>query len=675
MKSFQENLLKYGACLLVFTLPIFYIGNMYSEYTSPKIFFFYGLVEILMAFWLYILVVNPSYRLNKKTLLYFLPLFIFIFWMTLAGIFAANPHLSFWSTLGRGTGLLTLFHCLVFALIVASLIKHDGIGYLYRLMIWMVSGGFVLALSVWCGNEGFNSFSFLKDSIGGGLMGNSSLAAAYLLFILGFGFFFLFSKNLNKNKKYWVALEMAVILFSPLFINLYGLFTGRGLLGSARGATLGIIVGLLVAGVWQLVLSQKRNIRTAGIVLAFVGLVLFSTSWIELNNPNTELHQAFIRAATGTRFIFADISGKSMAEHPWFGDGPENYMVAFQKYFSPQMALSQYGHEGWNDRAHNIFYDTGVSGGYPAIIFYALFIVSMLYALYCLRFSKMFSHLQIGILSGLIIGYVFQNLFVFDSTSSLVALFSLAGIIFAFQDDLIQEKYLAKPINLIVKNILAIMLFSACFVSLIFFVWRPAQKAIAYHRVVNMPVEIRGEHYSDLLKGSLIGEDWETSEMAYNIYEDYNANPIKIKNDEKLLPYAESDIKGLIQYLETVTGRNKTDARLYLDIAYLNSLLNYFSNSPYDPALAEHLFELLNQAKNLSPTDPQIYWSIAQVYGWKGDIKGVEDTYLEAIALDPSVPSSHEHLISFAKAMGDQKLYDASLLEAEKDIPGFSMGN
>ena len=99
-----NNILKYGTLLLVFLLPIFDIGNMYFSYPSSKAFLFFGFVEVLAAFWIYALVVDSSYRLSKRTVLYFLPLLSYVVWMTIAGILAVNPHFSLWSSLDRETG-------------------------------------------------------------------------------------------------------------------------------------------------------------------------------------------------------------------------------------------------------------------------------------------------------------------------------------------------------------------------------------------------------------------------------------------------------------------------------------------------------------------------------------------------------------------------------------------
>ena len=664
-----NNILKIGSCLLVFLLPIFYFHNTFFPYTSTKTFLFYGIVEILTAFWFYALAIDSSYRLNKKTLFYFLPLLCFIIWITIAGILAVSPSLAFWSSIGRGTGLLTLYHCLAFALIIASLIKRNGVNYLYKFMQWFVNGCFVLAISVWCGNEGFSLFGFLKDSNGGGFMGNSSLTAAYLMFALAFGFFLFTSKTLSKQNKWWLGIKLGIILFSPLFINIYGFFTGASLLGSARGATIGIFVSLTVIGVWYLLISQKRNVRILGVIFSILGIIIFCAGWLQLVNPNTRLHQDFVKAASGTRFVFADTSKKAMAEHPWFGYGPENYMIAFQQNLNPKMALSKYNYEVWADRAHNIYYDMGVSGGYPSIMFYALFVFSLLYGLYRMRKINLFNHLQMSILAGLIIGYVFQNLFVFDSLLSLMAFFVLAGIIFTVEDFTVKEKNLSKTLNSSIKNVLGIVLSIACLASLIFFVFIPGKKVMDYYTVANAPVDFRAAHYGDLLGGSTIGESWDVSGIAYHIYQLYNADPIKMKNDKSFLPYAEKDLSNLIKYSETIAEKNKFDDRLYISIASLYNTLNYYSDNPYDPALGNHILSVLNQAKSISPLNPETYWIMAQTYIWEGDYNGVVDTYKKAVAVDPSIPDSHQLLLNFARGTGNQKLYNDSLLEAQKDVP------
>ncbi len=665
-----NNILIYLSCLLVLLMPTFFIPNISFPYISSKVFLFYTIVEVMLAFSIYSLIIDSSFRLKNKTYLYFIPIVGFIIWMTIAGILAVNPHMSFWSTLGRGTGLITLYHCLVFAFIIASLVKRNGISFIYKIMNWFIVGGFILALSVWFGDEGFNAIYLLKGSQGGGLLGNSSLTATYLLFPLAFGISLIASKK-YEGSKWWIGTMVATILFSPLFINIYGLFSGHSLLGSARGATLGIILGVGVSLMLYLSFSKKRIISILGILGLVLGFAVLSFLWIQLETPGTKIHDKFVEAASGTRFIFADSAKKSMSKHPWFGYGPENYSISFQENFNPEMALEKYNLEVWTDRAHNLYYDIGATGGYPSIFLYALFILLLIFGIYKLRNKEDFSHMQVAILIGLVVGYIFQNLFVFDSPLSLMSLFLLAGIIFASNDYTKEEKFALVPLNTFKKDVLPFILSIACLISLFYLVGRPLAKTSAYYEVMNTSVNSRASRYVDLIGGSSLGEDWDLGGMGYDTYKFYNTDPIKIKNDIVLLPNAIKDIKALIAYLEMVQVKNQSDVRLDMSIAYLYNTLNFFSDTPYNEEISNHMFKYLNHALSISPTNPGIYWGIAQVYIWKRDFKGVEDTYKKAIAIDPSIPDSHSMLIKVARIIKDKRMYDEAIAQAEKDIPNF----
>ncbi|MDE2399403.1 MAG: O-antigen ligase family protein [Patescibacteria group bacterium] len=681
MKSFWGNFLKYGSYILIFILPIIYFGdNISYSYITSKAFVFYAFVEILFSVWIYTMFLDSSFRLSKKNWLYFIPLFVYVGWLTLTGLLGANPMLSFWASLGRNTGLLAIYHCVAFTIIIASLVKRNGINYLYKFLYYFVFGGFILSISIWLGDEGMNVFSFLKDSQGGGLIGNSSLAGTYLLFVLAFAFILLTFPTFSNIKKWWIGIMAGIILFSPIFFNLYGLFTGKGIIGSARGATLGILVMLGVTLFSYLFFAERKVLRIFGITGIVFGFLIFSIGWIQLINPNTWFHQKFDQSASSTRFIFWNAAQKAINKHPWMGYGPENFAIAFQQNFDPKITITnnlndKHGNETWTDRAHNIYYDTGVSGGYPAILLYLFFIFSILYALYKAKYADKIDSLPAAILVGLLIGYLFQNLFVFDSLHSILALYVLAGIVFVLSDILDKNEYSKILPSLWLKTILAVVLILLCCTSLIFFVYRPLKKAIMYDIVIKMYIDKRPEYYKYLLQGSSIGDQYDTSSMANTIITYYSNNLMSIKADKGLTLYVENELIALSQYLEIITKTNKTDSRLYFSLvnAYLTEIS--LKDKPFDPVLSKHIFDLLDYNQQLSPNNLEIYWARARTYAWAGDIKNSIKEYQKAIDIDPTIPESHEFLINLAKVIKDQKLYEASMAQARKDIPGFSVTN
>ncbi len=558
MRNFRENILKYGTFFLVFMLPIVYFKNLVFPFITSKTFLFYGVVELIFVIWLYTIYVDKSYRLKKKQFLFFIPVVLYISWMTLAGVFAVNLGLSFWSSLERGTGLLTLYHALALSLVIASLTKHYGILYVHNFFKWSLFGALMLAISIWLGDEGFKIFKLLDTSKGGGLSGNSSLASLYLIFPFFFGAYLLFKEKISRRWKIWAAIILATIIFSPLFINVYGLMIGKGIIGSARGAILGMIISVGIGGLSYLTLSKNYSFKIIGIVGVVIFLTIFSIGWTKLITPDTYLHNKFTEVATGTRFIFWDIGKQAMDKHPFFGYGPENYGIAFEENFNPQILRKEYNNEVWDEKAHNIYFDVGVSGGYPAVLFYVIFLGSFIYGLYRINEKGIFSNLQTGLFVGLMAGYVFQNLFYFDSVLSLMILFSFAGIIYGLQDINIEVKTEEKnkktttiksSINIGEKS-LVIFLLTLSFIALSYnFCYLTFKKTNAIIRVSNLPIDKRPIQYDRLLHISPVGDDWDLGGFAYQVYVNYNSYLKDSKVNKDTISYLDKDIQAYIKYL------------------------------------------------------------------------------------------------------------------------------
>jgi O-antigen ligase len=672
MDNFRKNLLKYGVFILVLVAPIIFWSHGLSPHISSKTFFIYGATEILLSIWLYTIIVDKSYRLSKKTLVAFLPAIGFVSWMTLAGIFAVNPMLSFWSGLDRGTGLLTLYHCLALSFIVASLVRKHGKQFIEQLFTYFIVGGFILALSVWMGTDGFKlSATVLKTDAGGGLSGNSTLAAGYFLFILAMAGYLLCIKSISTGIKWFIGIAGATIIFSPVFASLYGLFSGHSMLGTARGTILALVTGIMVTLLGYLFLSKKKVVRGASLATFSVGLIVFAFMWMQLITPGTSLHQKFAEQARSTRFIFWDIASKSMHEHPLLGYGPENFMIAFQSKFDAHVLMLENSFEGWVDRAHNIYYDLGVSGGYPVIILYAIFISSLLYSLYILNKKEKLTRIQTSVLIGFIFAYIANNLFTFDSNISLMGLFIISGILYGLAQDTTDKKLEEVKIDKSNKNLIALglaVLFVFCW---ILFVYRPVHKSRLYAEVFSSAVNRRPEMYSSLLGGSSVGEQWDVSDLAYGLYKKYSANPPAVKNDARVLPYAIKDVDSLLVYLDKISEENKTDSRLYLTKALFQNHLKYLTDKPYDENVMKITLANLEYAKQLSPTNPNIYWSIAQTKIWAGDLKGTEEAYREAINIATYLPSNYDSIIRYATIVGNQKLFNEMLKKAKENIPGY----
>lgn len=674
MKNIREKALLWGMHMLALVLPLLYFGGRAFPYISSKTFFLYGTVGILVALWIYTIATDRSYRLTGKQWFAMSPFIIYIVWMSIAGIAGINPGLSVWSSLGRGTGLLTLYHLLGMCLVSISLANQYGFWvYVRRMLTLLTLSGFILILSVWFGDEGFGvQSSMFRNSSGGGLIGNSSLAAAYLMFVLCFSGVLLVSTDIAKRVRILAWTTVGLIIFSPLFINLQGLWNGRGILGSARGAFIALFVAVGISLFTYLALSSKKSSKVVGLSSIAVSGALFVVLWLKLLTPGTVIHEGFVKAASGTRFVYWDIAAKAMSERPLVGYGPENYASAVHRYFNPQLLGKDLAFEVWTDRAHNVFYDIGATGGYPAIGFYFLCSIGMVYGTYRAQRSSVFTRAQAAVIVGGITGYVFQNLFVFDGIVSLFGFVLLASMVYAAQDT--QSKPSSgRVFGENTRYVLTILLIIGASLSWYSFAYLPSRKALLFGSIMGAPIDVRASRYSELLNGSPVGNAWDVGGFAHDIYKFYAKDAVSVKADTRVLPYAIKDVASFIAYAEHIAAKNPTDYRLRMSMIHLYSTQIYLSDMAYNESLANHMLALLAAAHALSPTDPQIYWAKGQIAAWKGDLQGVVDAYQEAIALDRTLVPAHTLLIGFLDGIGDQKGAQQALLQAQKDIPGFSM--
>lgn len=671
LQYIREKILYYGIPFLIALLPLLFFSERVSPHISSKTFFLYGSISIVGPLWIYSLFVDTTYRWSRKQILWTLPIFFFLVWMTLAGVFAINSHLAFWSSFGRGTGLLTWYSAFIVLGIIISLRNKYGTKWhsvLFRLLTVSTS---ILALSIWFGDEGIGlPYVVFQKASGGGLIGNSSLAAAYAFFAFGALAFSYVQEKSSVWKKY--AIGVAVLLAtSPIFFNVYGGLSGKSFLGSARGGILGICVMLGSTALVYFLFSKRSKVRAAAIAGIIVSISLFVYGWGQLTTPNTYLNQKFIESASGTRFIFWEKAQKAMDERPWVGYGPENYMIAFQRYFDPRMLTKEFNNEAWNDRAHNIYFDMGAQAGYPGLILYAGMLLALIVCAGVLVRAKKIQRLEGAIVIGVIVGYVFQNLFVFDSATSIVGLFVLYAWVLSAVDSeggVQKEKNtLSEGYKVIIGGLLVIVGIYGWYTT----AYTPSRKALLIGRAFSAPLNKKPAYYPLLLQGSRVGEDWDISGLAHDAFRLYTKNALPIKSDKMLLSYVVKDLEALLPYLEKVAERNTTDFRLQLKIIHLYSTYLFLLDKPLDTNLADHILKYGYNAQKLAPNEPEAYWAIGQISVWKGDFAQAQSAYENAVLLDKTLSSSWQGLLGFYQGVGDKKSYENTLEQARKYIPDF----
>ena len=374
-----------------------------------KNFAFRIVVEIMFSAWLVLAFIDPAYRPKKSWLLGAFVAFISI--ITISAIFGENPTKSFWSNFERMEGVVTYFHLLAYFTVASTVLSARGLWRPY-LNLHLAAGAIMAIYGVlqWSGG-----LAIVQDGMRvNGTLGNAAYLGTYALFNIFIAAFFMVRESFTTaGERVRVAIYGTIVLLQ-IFV-LYHTAT--------RGAMLGLIVGAGIATLLIAIFEREQKVVRNGAIGILVGVVIFVGGFVTMRDAqfmkespvlNRFAAISFNEKTTRSRFMVWNMAYEGFKEHPVLGWGMENFNYVFNKYYDPKM----YDQEQWFDRAHNVFFDWLIAGGLPALLAYiALFGC----ALYCFwRRADELSVAEKSVLTGLLGGYFFQNLFVFDNLTSLI---------------------------------------------------------------------------------------------------------------------------------------------------------------------------------------------------------------------------------------------------------------
>ncbi len=431
---------RIGVLLVVFLTPFFVSSSMFFPYITGKNFFFRIIVELTFGVWVGLAVASARYRPRSGLILWAFAGFVAA--LSISTMVGANPYHSFWSNFERMEGLITILHLLALFLVASSVFRSER--------EWSIVFYTTLAasfiISIYGTLERFGAIS-PGGSVAGtagaarifATLGNPIYLAAYLLvhlFLLGFLF--------SRTNQIWLKMLYAALLLFEFFV-----FTAAG----TRGAFVGLIAGVGVLLFLVVLLSKNRNIRLLGAGVIVVGaLGLFGL--FQLHGSDFVTSQPLLRRLTDinitsstvqSRFLIWGIAAQAFKERPFFGWGPDNFIIPYAKYYNPNL----YGNEPWFDRAHNMLLEWLVAGGAVGFIFYLSIFIAAGIVLWRMFRNNTFTSLGLGALLGLFIAYLVQNVFVFDN----IVTYILTTLVLAFLHtigsstsvDLVPSKY--KPLE------------------------------------------------------------------------------------------------------------------------------------------------------------------------------------------------------------------------------------
>ncbi len=402
--------------------------STYFPFIVGKNFAFRVVVEIMFSAWIVLAVIDPAYRPKKSYLLGAFVAFLSI--ITLAAIFGENPTKSFWSNFERMEGVVTYFHLFAYFVVASTALTVRNLWRPY-LNLHLAAG---VIMAIYAVLQSLGDLTIVQDGTRvNGTLGNAAYLGTYALVNIFLAAFFMVRESFTTTGA-WVrtAIYGAIVLLQAFV--LYHTAT--------RGAMYGLIAGVVLTTILVAIFEKKRKVVRMGAVFILIATAMLIGGFIAVKDRQfvkdspvlarfaevsfsdvTDLARALTFSADcgeihtttmRSRCMVWSMAGQGFKEHPALGWGMENFNYVFNKYYDPKM----YDQEQWFDRAHNVFLDWLIAGGLPALLAYLSLFACALYCIW--RRADELSVVEKSVLTGLLGGYFFQNLFVFDNLTSLI---------------------------------------------------------------------------------------------------------------------------------------------------------------------------------------------------------------------------------------------------------------
>jgi O-antigen ligase/tetratricopeptide (TPR) repeat protein len=402
--------LRIGIYIGLFSMPFLALvvaNGLYFPFITGKNFAFRIIIEVVFALWVILALYAPEYRPKKSLALILGGLFVVS--IGISTVLAENPTKAFWSNFERMEGYITILHLAMYTTVMVSVMKTET---LWRRFF---NGSLIASaiIALYALMQLWGVFNISQSAVRlDATFGNATYFAVFML-IHSFIALYALARWAGQNR--WLQVGYAT------------LFVVNGLLvfySSTRGSILGLIGGLVLAGLIAAIMGGGK-FRIAGITLVAFILVLTGIFYSVRDTDIVRTHPVLERLASisidagRTRFTIWGMAYQGFLERPVFGWGQEGFNHLFSKYYVPKL----YTQEPWFDRAHNVILDWLVAGGLVGMVLYISLYLVMLYYLW--RPGGQFETSERAILTGLIAGYGFHNIFVFDNLMSYVLFLAL----------------------------------------------------------------------------------------------------------------------------------------------------------------------------------------------------------------------------------------------------------
>lgn len=412
-----RSILRGAALAGIFAIPfvpLVVAQGFFFPYVTGKNFLFRIAVEVAFFSWIALAAMDAKYRPKRNVLLMSVAAFVAVIF--LSDLLAVNPVKSFWSNFERMEGFVTIAHLFAFFAAATSVLSAEKLWrYFFDTTIAVSAIVAIYGLFQYFGFAGISQSTVRLDST----LGNATYLAVYMLINVFLALFLVLRAEAGSRQKWLYGIVIALEVF-VLFNT------------ATRGAVLGLVGGLLVTAAVLAFKEPKGSfLRKAAFGYMGVFLVLVGSFFALRAVPAAKEHPVIGRILSislsdktvRSRFMVWNMAWQGVKERPILGWGQESFNYVFNAKYDPGM----YDQEQWFDRTHNVFMDWLIAGGVVGLAAYLSVFAAVLYLVWKRRSA--FSNTERAVLTGLLAGYFFHNLFVFDNIVSYALFFSVAAYV------------------------------------------------------------------------------------------------------------------------------------------------------------------------------------------------------------------------------------------------------
>ncbi|MFH1610736.1 MAG: O-antigen ligase family protein [Patescibacteria group bacterium] len=637
-----------GVLYLILLTPLLITSKYVFPFITGKTMFFRILIEVAVLIYVVLAILNKKYRPKMNKLIWAVVIFGII--VSLTTFLGVDAYKSFWGTIERGEGFLTISHLIIFFLILSWTFKTKQEWFSY--LTGLVVAGLLIVLYAILQRAEVENFFLFGNIIHSGegrlsaTLGNAAFLGAYTLAQF-FVSLLLFLKRKHILWKIFFA-------FSGL-VNLYILYQTQ-----TRGAAIGLGVVSILLFLLYIIKSPDRIKRIiAGALLLII--VLFSLTvwfnrdaeWVKkapMLERLTSISESDI--TTQSRLMAWDTSWKGWKDRFLLGYGWENYNIAFNKYFHPEIYIDN-GSQLWFDRAHNTIFDIAVATGIIGLIAYVnIFVLALLLLFKNLKRDFDFS----AILIALLVAHFIQNIFVFDVLSTFITLFTVFAVVSYLGNPNYGENEKPEKFtnNFVLKITIILVTLTLVILSIEYFNLKPlranekAIQGLMYGSSQRIPEAIK--YFGE----SIDMGTYQSQEIRRKVA-DIVINNSQVTSDMDDTKKAEimGNFKFVIEQIEDNIREHPSDVQ---DRMYLMMALN--RSGYFNPNNFAEVVRVGKKALTFSPTRAHIYFEMGQAEMNQGHAEEGIGYFKKAVELNPKTMESQWNLMTAYSLVGQQNKVD-----------------